>query len=41
MVSPAPTEYTLAIDQTSATAYPPQSRTTPFGRPVVPDMYRM
>jgi hypothetical protein len=29
------------IDQASATACPPLSRTMPFGRPVVPEVYRM
>jgi hypothetical protein len=28
----------LAIDQASATAWPPLSRTTPLGVPVVPDV---
>ncbi|MGW2314812.1 hypothetical protein, partial [Actinomadura luteofluorescens] len=31
-----PTPNTFSIDQRSATACPPLSRTTPFGRPVVP-----
>ncbi len=29
------------MDQVSATACPPLSRTTPFGFPVVPEVYRM
>ncbi len=36
--SPAWTSYSAPIDHASATACPPASRTTPFGRPVVPDV---
>lgn len=36
--SPGPMSYTLRIVQASATACPPLSRTTPLGRPVVPDV---
>src|SRR5439155_1116129 len=37
-VSPAPIPYTPFIDHLSATAWPPLSRTTPLGMPVVPDV---
>ena len=30
----------LAIDHMSATAWPPLSRMTPLGRPVVPEVYK-
>ncbi len=39
MVSPGPMSYMWRIDHASATAYPPLSRTTPLGFPVVPDVY--
>ncbi len=39
--SPGPASYTARTDQVTATACPPLSRMIPFGRPVVPDVYRM
>jgi hypothetical protein len=39
--SPGAVSKMFAIDQRSATAWPPLSRTTPLGRPVVPEVYRM
>ena len=38
MMSPGPMSNTFGIDQATATAYPPLSRTTPFGFPLVPDV---
>ena len=36
--SPGPTPYRFFIDHDKATAWPPLSRTTPFGLPVVPEV---
>ncbi len=41
ITSPAPTPYTLDMLHFRATAWPPWSRATPLGIPVVPDVYRM
>ena len=41
MVSPASPQKMCFIDAASATAWPPTSRCTPFGCPVVPEVYRM
>src|SRR3989442_15068379 len=41
IVSPASPQKRCFIDAVSATAWPPTSRCTPLGRPVVPDVYRM
>src|SRR5262245_13904949 len=41
MVSPGLPQKMCFIDAASATAYPPTSRCTPHGRPVVPYVYRM
>src|SRR5712692_6948146 len=41
MVSPASPQKRCFIDAVSATAWPPTSRCTPFGRPVVPEVYKM
>src|SRR3989441_6918913 len=41
IVSPASPQKRCFIDAVSATAWPPTSRCTPFGWPVVPEVYRM
>src|SRR5207247_1934174 len=40
IVSPASPQKRCFIDAVSATAWPPTSRCTPFGMPVVPEVYR-
>src|SRR6266850_1027236 len=41
IVSPGSPQKRCFIEAVSATAWPPTSRCTPFGRPVVPDVYKM
>src|SRR3982751_2915720 len=41
IVSPGSPQKMCFMDAASATAYPPTSRCTPFGCPVVPEVYRM
>ena len=41
IVSPGLAQNILSIDAANATAYPPVSRCTPFGFPVVPEVYKI